>query len=144
MNTFIINLNNNIYFLFAVSLSSLLGFMLSIYVTYKSHNISKILKRMETIQAYNESKTQFAERFKGYKDSILKDNLNTRQILHSILEDIFKFEIQYRILLSKTDFIKLFFIKFYLKKKFKKVNFDKVCNYLDFLIGRCYKKEENR
>ncbi len=142
MYNFVNNLNVNTYFIFFVSISGILGFILSIYVTYKSSSISKTLNHITAAQNYNKYKTKFAARFKGYKDSILKDDLKTRQIVHAILEDIYKFEMQYEILLSLKDLSKLFFIKLYLKKNFDKVDFDKVCAYLDFLIGRCYKEEE--
>lgn len=142
MYNFINNLNANTYFIFFVSISGILGFILSIYVTYKSHSISKTLNHITAAQNYNKYKAKFAARFKGYKDSILKDDLKTRQIVHAILEDIYKFEMQYEILLSLKDLSKLFFIKIYLKKNFDKVDFNKVCSYLDFLIGRCYKEED--
>ncbi|CAB1242533.1 conserved hypothetical protein [Clostridiaceae bacterium BL-3] len=142
MYNFINNLNTNTYFIFLVSISGIFGFTLSIYVTHKSSSIAKTLNHILAAQNYNESRTQFVARFRGYKDSILKDNLKSRQIIHDILEDIFKFETQYKILLAQKDLIKLFFIKLYLKKNFNKINFNKICIYLDFLIGRCYKKEE--
>lgn len=97
---------------------------------------------MKIAKDYNLNKITFIERFKGYKSSILIDKLYTKQLIHDILEDIFRFEVQFKPLLTKTDLIKTFFIKQYLKKDFHKISFDKICNYLDYLIGRNYKKED--
>jgi hypothetical protein len=109
---------------------------------YKSSSIAKILKHMTTAKKYNTSRTQFIERFKGYKLSILEDDIKTKRLVHDILEDVYKFEVQYKSLLSVPDLIKIFFFKKYLRKNFNKISFDKVCNSLDFLIGRFHKKEE--
>ncbi|MBX4265899.1 hypothetical protein [Clostridium estertheticum] len=136
------NINKHPYFLFSASFSSILGLLLSVYIVYKSWNISKLLNHMETAKDYNLCRTQFIQRFKGHKSSILIDENYSKQIVHDILEDVFRFEVQYKPLLSNIDLFKFFFIKHYLKKRFNNINFDKICNYLDYLIGRNYKKED--
>lgn len=140
--TFIYNLNIHPYFVFFVSISSILGLFISVYLIYKSSSIAKILNHMTTAKDYNTSRTQFIERFKGYKASILKDDVKTKLLVHDILEDIYKFEVQYKSLLSKSELFKIYFFKLYLRKTFNKLNFDKICNNLDFLIGRFHKREE--
>ncbi|SMC19359.1 hypothetical protein SAMN02745134_00809 [Clostridium acidisoli DSM 12555] len=142
MYTFIDNLNKYPYFLFLTSISSIIGLLLSIYLIYKSNSIAKTVKSISISKDYNNNKDKFVNKFKVYKVSILEDDIKTKTIIHDILEDIYKFENLYKILFSNYELIKIYFIKIYLHKDFNKINFDKVCYKLDYLIGRFNKRED--
>ncbi len=142
MQSFIISFGTDPNLLGYASISSILGFILTIFVMIKSRGIAKTLLRMELAKDYNENRNTYIGRLKVHKNSILEDDIKTRTIVHDILEDIFKFEAQYNPLLSRFDKIKIWITKRYLMKEYSKINFDIICNKLDYLIGRFHKKEE--
>lgn len=135
-------LNQHPYFLFLASISSILGLLLSIYLIYKSTSIARILKQMSISKDYNKKRTEFINKFKVYKNSILIDDVKNKNIVHDILELIYNAENQYRTLFSKFELFKLYQIKKYLKQDFSKIDFDIVCFKLDYLIGRFNKRED--
>lgn len=142
MYNIIKNINENAYFILFISICSIAGFLLSIYLTVKSHNIAKILEKMSMAKDYNKKRIFYIDRLKGFKTSILEDNIRTSTILHNISEDIYSFETLYKPLLTKRDTFEIWKLKFYLRKKPAKIDFDRVCFELDYLIGRFHKKED--
>ena len=105
--------------------------MLSVWLLIKSHSINKTLKIISQQEIYNTNSNLYANRFSGFKESILIDGDNSSSLFHRILEDIYRVEKEFHSLLLKHE----------LKKKTK--NTDKICTYLDYFIGHLRIKEDH-
>ncbi len=134
-------MNSNPIFIFVVSLSSFLGFMLSVWLLIKSHSINKTLKIISQQEVYNTNSKLYADRFSGFKESILIDGDNSSSLFHRILEDIYRVEKEFHSLFSLREKLTFLLLKHELKKKTK--NTDKICTYLDYFIGHLRIKEDH-
>lgn len=124
------------------SLAGIVGFVLTIFVTIRTANISKILKYNDTTNLYNRERTAFKKVFEGHKQSIIEDGIKTDAILKSILQNIEEYRMKFSEILPLWEKITLWNFVRLLKKDASKVDFNKVCNYLSTLSGRLSKKED--
>ncbi len=122
------------------SISSLLGFILSVWLLIKSESITKTLKVMSQKKDYNKKSNFFSDRFSGFKSSILEDNDRSSQLFHRILEEIYQVEKEFHTIFSIRDKYTFLLIKYELKRK--PPNVEKICFHLDYIIGRLRVKED--
>ena len=124
------------------SLCGIVGFILTILVSIRTSKINKILKYNQTTEQYNKERLRFQRAFEGHRKSIVEDNIKTEKIIKDILKNVEEYRIKFDFILSLKTKITLYLFIFILKKDYKKVDFNKVCNYLAILSGRLSKKEE--
>ena len=137
----LIKLNTtNEYFSLIVSLSGIFGFILSVWLLIKSNSINKTLKIISQKEDYNKNRNLFADRFSGFKDSILQDNDHSSRLFHSILEDVYRVEKEFHSIFSIHDKWTFLLIKHELKKDSR--NIQKICTYLDYVTARLRIKED--
>lgn len=135
-------LGSNPYILGIATLCTIVGFILTLFVSMRTSKISKILKYNETTSTYNRKRKSFQETFEGHRKSITEDNIHSDKLLKDILKNVEEYDAQFSNILSIKDRIILWSFKRILRKESQFVNYNKVCNYLATLSGRLSKKEE--
>lgn len=123
-----------------VSIMGIVGFVLTIVVTIRTANVSKVLKYNQITDQYNKDRIAYLKTFKGHRTSILNDNIHSEKILKDILEQVESYRIKYYKILTLGEKITLFLFLRLLKKEVNKVNWNTVCNYLAKISGRLSKK----
>ena len=131
----------NEFILGLATITGLLGFVLTVFVTIKTTRISKILKRNLLIQDYNRHRSAYAKMFIGHRDSILKDGLRTELLWTDILKTVVEYNTRYSQLSSIRERLFLWRLLHLLKKKNSDANFTKVATRLAILAGYLQKKE---
>ncbi len=126
--------------IFFVSICSILGFILSLYVAIKSKSISKELKEISTKKIYACERTTLIKHFEGYRMSIIEDGNRNPTMRHNLLTEVYAFEKQYFLLLNCIDKITLVCFKGQLKRQ--KPNYNKICTYIDYFVAKFNVKEE--
>lgn len=124
------------------SLAGIISLFLTIFVTFRTAKISKILKYNNVTSLYNKERTAFKKTFEGHKQSISKDAIKTDALLKDILQNVEEYRMKFCEILSTKEKITLWFFTRLLKKRASEVDFNKVCNYLANLSGRLSKKED--
>ena len=141
MNDIIACFGTNKVILGIASICGILGFILTIIVTIRTANISKILTYNEITARYNKERNAYQRTFEGHRQSILEDNIKTDKLLKDILKNIEEYDSKYRALFSLQDKFNVWRLKRLLRLEADEVNFNSVCNYLSALSGRLVKKE---
>lgn len=124
------------------SLAGIISLFLTIFVTFRTAKISKILKYNNVTSLYNKERTAFKKTFEGHKQSISEDAIKTDALLKNILQNVEEYRMKFCEILSTREKITLWFFTRLLKKRASEVDFNKVCNYLANLSGRLSKKED--
>lgn len=127
-----------------VSLTGIIGFVLTIFVSIRTSKISKILKHNQLTDQYNKERQAFQRTFEGHRNSITVDGLRSNKLLKDILQNVEAYRAKFGEILSPSDRFSLFKFSLLLRKETDKVNYNKVCNYLALLSGRLSKKEDKR
>lgn len=81
-----------------VSLTGIIGFVLTIFVSIRTSKISKILKHNQLTSQYNKERLAFQRTFEGHRNSIIVDGLRSNKLLKDILQNVE----EYRAILSST------------------------------------------
>ena len=123
------------------SICGIIGFILTLIVTIRTSNISKVLKHNAITSTYNRERKAFQNAFDGHRASILEDDMKTDRHLKAVLANVESYYAEFHSILSVREKIILWRFKKVLKKEAKQVNFNTVCNYLALLSGRLSKKE---
>ena len=126
------------------SLVGIIGFVLTIIVSFRTAKISRILKYNQVTSQYNRERLGFQRAFIGHRNSIVEDNIRTDKLLKDILQNVEEYRSKFKEILPLWEKITLFMFVQLLKKESKKVNYNTVCNYLAILSGRLAKKEDTR
>ena len=125
-----------------VSLTGIIGFVLTIFVSIRTSKISKILKHNQLTSQYNKERLAFQRTFEGHRNSIIVDGLRSNKLLKDILQNVEEYRAKFGEILSPSDRFSLFKFSLLLRKETDKVNYNKVSNYLALLSGRLSKKED--
>ena len=126
------------------SLLSIIGFVLTLFVTFKTSKIAKVLKYNQVTDVYNKERKSYQKTFEGQRRSIIEDGIKTDKILKDILKNIEAYRLMFNdILLLRERRSLLKFIKI-LKKPANEVEFNEVCKYLATLSGRLSKREDKK
>ena len=64
-----------------VSLTGIIGFVLTIFVSIRTSKISKILKHNQLTDQYNKERQAFQRTFEGHRNSITVDGLRSNKLL---------------------------------------------------------------
>lgn len=135
---------SNTYILGFVSIFSLLGFLLTVFVAIRTNKISKIIHYNKVTEQYNEERLSFQKSFEGHRITIIKDNIKSDLILKDILRQVEEYRVKFDVILTIKERITLFCFIRILKKESKEVDWNIVCNYLAKLSGRLSKKEDKK
>jgi len=87
INEIIKAVNRNDWVIFGLAAISVVGFVMTVYVSLKTKSISKILKLRKSKEKYNLQRHEYSERFQSYRDSILIDNNYNKAFINKILVD---------------------------------------------------------
>lgn len=137
-------LGTNEIILGIATLLGIIGFIMTLIVSLRTANISKILKHNQITNSYNKERIAFQKSFEGHKKSIIEDNIKTFKIQKDILTQLEEYRTKYSSLHSISDkrmisrFIKI------LEKENSDVDWNTVTNYLAKLSGRLSKKEDKK
>lgn len=141
---FLIFLGSNEVILGIATLVSILGFILTVFVSIRTSKISKILKYNQITSQYNKERLAFQKTFIGHRNSIVEDNLRSDKLLKDILQNVEEYRTKFGEIMSIWEKFTLFMFIQLLKKESDKVNYNTVCNYLAILSGRLSKKEDTK
>lgn len=67
-----------------VSLTGIIGFVLTIFVSIRTSKISKILKHNQLTSQYNKERLAFQRTFEGHRNSIIVDGLRSNKLLKDV------------------------------------------------------------
>ncbi len=126
------------------SLVGIVGFFLTVFVSLRTDKISKILKYNQVTSQYNKERSAYQKTFEGHRKSIVEDNIKSDKLLKDILQNVEAYRTKFGEILSLKEKMTLFFFSQHLKKESKKVDYNKISNYLASLSGRLSKKEDTR
>lgn len=126
------------------SICGIVGFILTVIVSIRTANISKVLRYNSITSQYNKERKAFQQTFEGHRKSILEDDLRSEKLLKDILRDVEEYRIKFHELLSFREKFTMILFVHLLKKEARKVNYNWVCNYLAIISGRLSKREEKR
>lgn len=123
-----------------VSVTGIIGFILTIFVSMRTAKISKILKYNEVTSRYNSERLAFKKAFGGHKESILQDGIKTEKLLKDILENVEEYHAKFDEIFTMREKYILWRLTRLLKRRVEKVDFNKLCNYLAIISGRLSKE----
>ena len=127
-----------------VSLTGIIGFVLTIFVSIRTSKISKILKHNQLTSQYNKERLAFQRTFEGHRNSIIVDGLRSNKLLKDILQNVEEYRAKFGEIMSLSERYSLHNFSHILRKETDKVDYNKVCNYLALLSGRLSKREDKR
>lgn len=140
----ILDLNNSALFTFIVSITGLIGFIMTIFVAIRTKKIDVKLEHITAAKSYNRNKVKYREKFKGHKASIDNSGLS-RGLVTDILADFYSFREQYKIILSYPEKFKINFVIIkYLESNYYKLDSHKINQHLAYIIGRLSKEEKTQ
>ncbi len=140
---FIINIGSNEFLTGIATICTIIGFCLTIYLTWRTNKMNKILRYNSSIYKYNEEYNEYKGVFNGHRVSIEKDNTKTKSHLNDILSHLESFNAKFNSILSKDE-------KQIIRKLRKIINKDKqtendyniICRCLASLTGKMSEKED--
>lgn len=109
-------LGTNEIILGITSLTGIIGFTLTIFVSVRTARISKILKYNEVTSLYNKERTGFKRAFEGHRQSIMEDNIRTDIILKKILQNVEEYRAKFGEILTVREKFTLWHFTRLLKK----------------------------
>lgn len=86
-----------------VSLTGIIGFVLTIFVSIRTSKISKILKHNQLTSQYNKERQAFQRTFEGHRNSIIVDGLRSNKLLKDILQNVEEYRAKFGEILSPSD-----------------------------------------
>ena len=126
------------------SLFGIISFCLTIFITYRTNKITKILHYNRITETYNKEHLAYLKTFEGHITSIIDDGINTNKILKGILRDIISYKTKFDVILTLREKYELYKFKKLLQKKAERVDFNEICNHLAILTGRLSKKGDKK
>lgn len=126
------------------SLLGIIGFILTLIVTFKTSKIAKVLRYNHVTETYNKERLGFQKTFEGHRASIIDDGICTDKILKNILSNVEAYRTKFDDILSFREKCMLNTFVNILKKPATDVDFNTVCNYLAILSGRLSKKGDKK
>ena len=124
------------------SITSLIGFAMTIYVSFKTKSIDKRIKEFKSIKDFNQKRTKYINSLKSYQISINEDNVDIYKIRTNILNDINIIYESYSYIFTLTQKITFFIIRRQLEKK-EKIDENLVCNLISKIIAYMSNSKEN-
>ena len=126
------------------SLLGIIGFILTLIVTFKTSKIAKVLRFNHVTETYNKERLGFQKTFEGHRASIIDEGIRTDKILKNILSNVEAYRAKFDDILSFHEKHTLNAFVNILKKPAEEVDFNTVCNYLAILSGRLSKKGDKK
>jgi hypothetical protein len=126
------------------TLTGIIGFILTIFVSIRTSKINKILKHNQLTSQYNKERLAFQKTFEGHRNSIIADGLHSNKLLKDILQNVEEYRAKFGEIMSLSERYSLHNFSHILRKETDKVDYNKVCNYLALLSGRLSKREDKR
>ena len=126
------------------SLLGIIGFILTLIVTFKTSKIAKVLRFNRVTETYNKERLGFQKTFEGHRASIIDEGIRTDKILKNILSNVEAYRTKFDDILSFREKHTLNAFVNILKKPAEEVDFNTVCNYLAILSGRLSKKGDKK
>lgn len=133
----------NPFFTLIGTLASIVGLVLTVFVTLKTKSISKQLNEIRTKQTYNRRRNNYASKFKAYTQNLLDDHIARPSFYKEILNDVAECQIQFKSLFSFKDKFLIKRLIYNLKKESEHIDINKLANDLSCLAARLTKKEDN-
>lgn len=132
----------NPFFTLIGTLASIVGLVLTVFVTLKTKSISKQLNEIRTKQEYSKKQRIYVSKFNAYIKNILDDEIKRPSFYKNILKDVAECKIQFKDLFSISDKLLIWRILFHLQKEPHKINTNQLANDLGYLTARLTKKED--
>lgn len=138
----IVYLIKNPVFTFICAAAGLIGFVLTVYVFFKTQNIDQQLRQLRTKQLYNQNREIYHSKLNGYTQNLLDDNVQRLSFYKEILKTVSELQANYSNLFSFKDKITIYVLKKYLRQE--TIDKNKVANSLTELAARLTKQEDEK
>ena len=138
----IVYLIKNPVFTFICAAAGLIGFVLTVYVFFKTQNIDQQLRQLRTKQLYNQNREIYHSNLNGYTQNLLDDNVQRLSFYKEILKTVSELQANYSNLFSFKDKITIYVLKKYLRQE--TIDKNKVANSLTELAARLTKQEDEK
>lgn len=89
------------------SLVGILGFILTVFVSIRTANISKILRSNQLTNQYNRERLAFQKAFIGHQKSILEDGIRTDKLIKDILQQAESYRTKYSEIMTLYEKLKV-------------------------------------
>lgn len=126
------------------SLVGILGFILTVFVSIRTANISKILRSNQLTNQYNRERLAFQKAFIGHQKSILEDEIRTDKLIKDILQQVESYRTKFSEIMTLHEKLTVFRLIRLLKRRSDRADWNGICNCLALLSGRLSKKEDLR
>lgn len=134
--------NDNPIFVFIISIAGLVGFLITIYLFFKTKNISKTLRNISIAKNFNKERNQSIERLKGFATNFIEDldNISLSTLRYDLHCELNILRSKYKTLFSFNERYKIFvFIQMVSRKK---LDLNKTVLYINNTIAILSNKKE--
>lgn len=133
---------NNKIILGICSITSLIGFVMTIYVTIKTKSIDKKMLEYKLIQHFNRKRSQYINTLQSYQTSLLEDDVDIDKIKTNILNDINIIYESYSYIFKLSQKFTIYRLRKELEKS-EGLDTNYICNLLSKVIAYLSKNKEN-
>lgn len=126
------NVAKNDFFTFICGMITIIGFLMTVYISVKTKSIHKRIIEYKQIEKYNENRISYIKSLKGYQTALI-DGGNIRKVKLNILNDINIVRENYRNMFGIVQRIAIWRLTKELEKD-KPIK-EKVCNGLSKVIA---------
>lgn len=94
---------SNSYILGLCSIVTLVGFLITVYVSLKTKSIDSVLKNYKRIEKFNKEGRKYKRNFENYQDSLINDDVPFRKLKFDILNDLRASEIKFGTVFNRKE-----------------------------------------
>lgn len=124
------------------SITSLIGFAMTIYVSIKTKSIDRRIEELNSTKYFNRSRKSYITSLKTYQTSLVEDNIDINKIKMDILNDVNVIIESYQLILNYKQRRTITRLRRKLQKKNIKDK-NRICNLLSEIIAYLSNKKEN-
>lgn len=133
---------NNDIFTFVCGVITVIGFVITIYISVKTKSIHKRIHQYKSAQIFNKRRKQYISTLKGYQNAIFADDVDIHNNKMNLLNDINIIGEAFDDILPFKHKILLWRLRRELERE-KIISKNKVCNLISKIIAFLSKEKEN-
>ena len=135
-------LANNATVLGVCSAITIIGFLVTIYISIKTKNIGRRINEIKTTYNYNNRREGFRKSFIEFRNVIVSEDAEITKIKGDILDELNALNENYRSEFKIVHRIRIYFLIVHLEKSARH-NSNYICNELSKICGYLFQKKEN-
>jgi len=143
MGQFLSTIGSDLRITGIASLCGIVGLLITIWLAFKTNNINKTIKRINTAKNFNHKRDTFQQTFEGHRLSIVEDSDHSQRLISEIESLLQQYKYQFRAIFTWHDYWLIWKFGHMLRKKPSEIDFPKVASYLAEISGRLSKEEDS-